>query len=388
MAKCVEGHTAVIFDRGGMRRIDQLLDLSRVKWERDRDGVSEASVWIEADSCAKQADLIRSLRTHRHELVIYRGAQRVWEGPLHRIGDNGRRVEIVAKDVLAYLFAQPLTQKWSSAYPNVQTVTGRIGEIIEWELTHGRTQHYFDEETDTWVPVSVPAWEAIDPPVNIVDHLDIRHFPNEAETAAITYPYEMTVGEHLQGLARQQGIDFTAVGRRIVVWDVSRYLGRLQTMTEANFNANVVVSEYGADHAQAAYVIGDEGTWGQAINPENLDYYGPWTTIYTPYNENGTAAPSQAALNSQAMRNLAGRSPAPIEVRIPDNSTIILSDAVGINDLVPGVQIPLLATLNARSMDQMQKIDHVTVTEAGGQAETIQVTLTPATRPDFDPEEP
>jgi hypothetical protein len=369
-----------------MRRISPVLDLSQVKWERDRDGMSEGMIRLEADSCSRQARLIDSLRTHRHELVLYRGRERVWEGPLHRVGIYSDHVDIVAKDVLAYLFATPLTREWNNtpAGDGVTTMTNRLQAIIEWELTHGRTQQIFDGVN--WVNVPVPAWESLDPPINVLPHLYVPHFPNEAETSAKTLPFEMTVGEHLQNAARTSGIDFTAVGRRIVIWDVSRNLGRLTQMTDANFNQSVIVTEYGADHAQAAYVVGQEGAYGQAINLENLDYYGPWTSIYTAYNEEGTDAPTQAELNSQASRNLSGRSPAPVEVRIPDNSSIILEKGLSISDLVPGVQIPLLATLNARKLSQMQKIDHVVVTETA-EGENIQVTLTPATKPDSDEEE-
>lgn len=385
---CVQGHTAFIFDRGGQKRISPLLDISSIRWERGRDEMTEATVRLEADSCARQAELIQSLRTHRHELVIYRGSQRVWEGPLYRIGSYATHVEIVAKDVLAYIFATPLSRVWdnTAAGDGVMPMTQRFENIINYELTTNRTQYVYNAGTDTWDPVPVVAWENIDPPINVLPFLDVHHFPNEAETAAKTLPYEMTIGEHLLSAARVSGIDFTAVGRRIVLWDVSRHLGRLPQMTDANFYSNVIVTEYGSDHQQSAYVVGQEGVYGQAINLDNLDYYGPWTNVYTAYNEEGDNLPSQAELNSQAQRNLTGRSPAPIEVRIPDNSSIILSDEITIDLLVPGVQVPLLATLNARQISQMQKIDHLVVTE-DAEREEIKVTLTPATKPDSDVEE-
>src|SRR6185312_12206454 len=164
-------------------------------------------------------------------------------------------------------------------------------------------------------------------------------------------------------------------------------LGVTQTLTEANFTTDVIVSEYGADHTQAAYVVAQEGAYGQALNLENLDYYGPWTTMYTVYNDEGTEQPTQSELNSQAQRNVSGRSPAPLEVRVPDNSGLILSDTLTINELVAGVQVPLRATLGPRKITQRQKLDHLQVTEDEN-GETIQVTLTPATRPDGDDEEP
>lgn len=388
MAKtgCVQGHTAFIFDRGGKRRIDQLIDLSMVRWERTRDGISEATIRLEGSACSEQAALIESLRSHRHELVIFRGNQRVWEGPIHRIGSYATYVEIVAKDVLAYLFATPLTRVWDNSFGGggggPTEMTSRLQQIIEWEMTHDRSQIPIGGVA----PVTVTAWENLDPPANVIPYLTVPHWPNEAKTSAKTLAYEMTVGEHLQSSARTSGIDFTTVGRGIYIWDVSRSLGRLPQMTEADFYSTLAVTEYGADHAQSAYVVGQEGMYGSSLNLQNLDYYGPWTTIYTAYNEEATVAPTQPELDSQADRNLAGRSPAPIEVRVPDNSGVVLTDTLTINHLVCGVQVPILATLNARRLSQLQKIDHLTVIETS-EGESVRITLTPATRADSDEEE-
>lgn len=387
---CTEKHTAMIFDRGGQKRIGPLLDLSYVQWERARDNVSEATVRVEGDACNEQAEFIASLRTHRHEIVIFRGDERVFEGPLHRIASHRSFTEIVAKDVSEYLFHTPMTQRYNNSNVNGGTgpvpVTTRIANIIDHEMTTNRTQQVYNWTTGLWENRTVIAWENLDPPTNVLPYLVIHHWPNEAETTADTVPFQMTVGEHLANLAAQSGIDWTTVGRSIHIWDVSRSLGRLPQWTEANFYADVVVTEYGSDHSQAAYVIGSDGVYGQALNEDWLSYYGPWTDIYTAYNEEGTAAPSEPALRSQAQRNLSGRSPSPVEVRIPDNSGLILSDTLTISMLVPGVQVPLLARLNARPLSQMQKIDHVKVTEDSS-GETVQIILTPTTRADSDEEE-
>ena len=401
-------HTAMIFDRGGTRRFGPpLLDLSRVKWDRRRDSISEATIRIEGDACSSQREFLSSIRAHRHELVIFRGEERVWEGPINRPTIRGSFAEFHATDVLTYLKKTPMSQGYDNTFTGdgVTEVTTRIGDIIAYELTNSRTQMYHDTDPGAaaavaeWVAdggiatpvtggwdVEVPAWEDLDPPVNILPHLVIHHFPNEARTAAKTLAYQMTVGDHLQQLARVSGIDFTTVGRAIHIWDVSRSIGRTGTWTEANFYSDIAVSEYGSDHAQSSYTVGQDGLYGSAINLKNLAFYGPWTTIFTSYNEEPTAGPTQEELDSQAVRNLAGRSPAPIEVRVPDNSSIILTDQLRINMLVPGTQVPLRATLNARQLAQVQKIDTVTVTETAA-GENIQVTLTPTTRPDSDVEE-
>jgi hypothetical protein len=377
--ECVEGHTCYIYDRGGMTRVGQLLDVAQVRWTRDRDGVSEADIRVEGSACSAQADLLASIEPKRSEIVIFRGQDRVWEGPVWRVGWHADYVEINAHDVMAYVNGTPLTKEWDNRYRadydeegNPITIhtqpiecTTRIGDILDYEMG---------------------VWEALSPPANILPFVVIHHDVNEAKTSAYTVPFEMTVGEHIQSLSRYGGVDYTVVGRSIHVWDVSRNLGRTRTLTEADFFAEVIVTAYGADMTADVYVVGNDGKYGHASAPSS--YYGPWTMILTAYNEEGTNDPTQAELDSQAKRNINGRQPVPVEVRIPDNSGIRLDASLTIHDMVPGVQIPLLATLNSRQLSQLQKIDHVTVTETP-KGETVQVILSPATKPDDDdPEEP
>lgn len=363
MAECVTGHSAFIYDRGGMNRITQIKDLSMVKWGRRRDEFSEASIRISGSACSDQAEKLAAIEPKRHELVIFRGEERVWEGPIWRVALGSDTVEVFAHDVVAYLHGTPLTQAYSNAYPNATEVTTRIEGIITAEMA---------------------VWEVLTPPANVLPYLTVHHYPNEARTSSSTIPFEMTVGEHLDALAHRQGIDYTAIGRAIHIWDTSRNLGMLRPWTEADFFGQVVITAYGADHTEIAYVVAEDGRYGKA--GEASGYYGPWTKIFTVYNEEGTVAPTQPELDSQAKRNISGRTPVPVEVRIPDNSSVRLSHDLRLEHLIPGVQVPLRATLNARRMDQLQRIDLVTVTETSA-GETVQVTLSPATKPDSNEEE-
>lgn len=359
---CAELHTVYIYDRGGMDRVAQIVDVSSVRWTRDRDGISEALIRVEGRACSEQAEMLAAIEPKRSEVVIFRGDSRVWEGPVWRVGWHSNFVEIDARDIFAYIMETPLSQAYNNAYPNITEVTTRINNILQIEMQR---------------------WEFLDPTVNILPHLQIHHFPNEAKTSANTKAFEMTVGEHIAHLAHYGGIDYTCVGRALHVWDVSRSLGRTRMVTEADFFSEVIVTAYGADMAASVYVIGEDGKYGQAHQASG--YYGPWTKILTAYNEEGSDGPTQAELNSQAQRGLSGRLPVPVEVRVPDNSGIRLDESLTIDDLVPGVQVPLLATLNARQLSQMQKIDHVVVEETP-EGENVQVTLTPATKPDDDEE--
>jgi hypothetical protein len=375
--QCIEQHSVYIFDRGGELRVAQLLDVSEITWRRDRDGVSEADIRIEGSACSGQAKILAAIEPMRSEVVIYRGNDRVWEGPVWRVGWHANYVEINAHDVMQYVFGTPLSQEYDNRmradydtngdpiviYTQPTEVLNRIKGILDHEL---------------------PVWEALNPPINVLPHVVYHHSAGEPKTTSYTKKYEMTVGEHIAHMAHYSGIDYTCVGRAIHFWDVDQHLGQTRTLTEKDFFAEVIITAYGADLVTHAIVVAEDGTYGEASNPSS--YYGPWTKIHTSFNENGTDAPLQSELDSQAQRALAGRNPVPVEVRVPDGSGIRLTETLTINDLVPGVKVPVLATLNARQMSQMQKLDFLVVTESAD-GETIQVTLTPTTHHD-DPDEP
>lgn len=390
---CVEGHHAYISDRGGRTRVAEIIDLSQITWSRRRDEISEASIVIQGGACVAQIDVLRNIEPKRHELVIFRGDQRVWEGPVNLVGWHHNYVEVSAQDVMSYVNARPLSKEWDNRfradydingdlitqYTSPTEVTTRLETILNYELDTSMTYLASDGTT----VVTVPAWEDLTPPANVKPHIVVHHFPDEVRTAAYTKPYEMTVGEHIDNYAQTGGIDYTVVGRAIHLWDVNRNIGQTRTLTEADFFGEIIVTAYGSDFAALAFNVAQDGRYGGA--GENDSYYGPWAKIHTIENEADEAAPSQAYLNSQAQRNLAGRNPVPVEVRVPDSSGIRLSSDLTIDDLVPGVHMPLLATLNSRQVSQMQKLHKVDVTETS-EGENIAVTLIPAAH-DENPEE-
>lgn len=382
MAKCVSTHEAYISDRGGQRRIGQLKDISRVTWDRRRDETSEAEIVLQGGACTDQADFLRQIEPKRSELVIYRGKDRVWEGPVNRVAWDSTQVKIVAKDVSDYIFGRPLTKEWDNSYDTVNDVnratevTTRMGQILDYEMATP-----FTLVTASGSEV-IPAWEALNPPANVLPFVEIHHFPNEVRTAAKTLPFQYTIGEHLDNYAHTGGIDYTVVGRGLHIWDTSRPLGRGRILTEADFYGDIIVTAYGSDFAAIGYAVAHDGTYGGA--GANDPYYGPWTKLFTVYDEDESVeAPSDVELRSQAQRNLTGRNPVPVEVRVPDNSSLRLNKGLTINDLVPGTVFPLLATLNSRVMSQEQKLHKVTVVETP-EREDVKIVLVPAAKEDSD----
>jgi hypothetical protein len=216
---------------------------------------------------------------------------------------------------------------YNNAHPNVTTVTERMRTMLTNELFRK---------------------ERLDPPINVLPYLDIRTDSQTARTARNTKPYQMTVWEDIDSMAARAGLDYTVIGRRILGWDVHHSIGQTATLTEQDFLDEVIVTEYGMELATYSAVTDSEGNWGAVgigqPGSESIDpYYGEWELLNTSYAEDvsdtstPTTKPSTAELRSQAARNLAGRHPAPVVVRVPDNASLDpRSTALSISDSVPG----------------------------------------------------
>jgi len=359
-------HTAELFDRGGRKKIGSLGPLTRVKWERRRDDISVAQIWIATvdKSCA---EVLRLAETNRTELVIFRGDKRVWEGPVNRIAYQGNSVEIEAKDLMYYVQRTIMRNEYDNRYPNVGLVLDRVERVMTAELARK---------------------EALDPSCNILNHIryiyaDTAAGATDARTAAHTLPYEMTVFQHIDNYAWRGGMDYTVVGRSIMFFDVHTRIGQTPMVTADDFIGDPIITQYGAELTTYVAMTDGKGHWGEAggIDP----YYGEWEVLHQAYDENASTPdpeddnePSVAEMSSQARRSwIQGMRPA-LVVRIPDNTRLNPAGVLTIEDLVPGVWIPLTATLPGRTLSQMQKLDNMSVEETAEGGEEIKVTLSPA----------
>lgn len=366
MALSCEGHTAFLYDRGGRKQLGSLGPLQRVKWERRRDDISMATIWI--STVTKEcAQILGLLETNRCELVIFRGKSRVWEGPVNRIAYQGSSVEIEAKDMMYYVQRTIMRNEYDNRYPNVGLVLDRIDRIMTAELARK---------------------EALDPSSNLLNHVryiyaDPDGGSDDARTAAHTLPYEMTVFQHIDNYAWRGGVDYTVVGRSIMFFDVHTRIGQTPLVTADDFIGDPIITQYGAELTTYVAMTDGKGHWGAAggVDP----YYGEWEVLHQAYDENSSTpnpeddnAPSVAEMQSQARRSwVQGTRPA-LVVRIPDNTRLNPNGVLTIEDLVPGVWIPLTASLPGRTISQMQKLDNMSVEETGEGGEEIKVTLSPA----------
>lgn len=382
---CVTRHTVMIHDRGGVRRVGALTDVSDVLYGRELDQMSSAKVTISGEACTAQADFINGIAARRHEMVIFRGDERVWEGPILEPNWYSDRVEIVANDVIDYLRATPMTKAWPNSDDGGQAyMTERIREIVEYELS----TPYTADVGIAGVPeiVTIPRWETLTPPANLLPYLEIR--PSTGSQGILTrssvQAFEMMVGEHLQNLA-EGGLDYTTIGRKILIWDSAQSIGRTRILTDADFYGQLRVIGAGGEFAAIGHVSAqrdeenDDPTDMSGVGSAGAadPFYGVWTRLVSLSSEEGTDEPTQMELNSQARRQLVGRNPVPIEIVVPSDGGLRLSHDLTINELVPGTVMPVRAVLNLHPVQQDQRLEKLTVHETS-EGETVQVTLIPA----------
>jgi hypothetical protein len=352
-----ELHTCFAYDRGGKTRITQIGPLTSIDWERVGDDISMANMRLSGSAC--DVDL-QDLEPGRHEIVIFRGSQRVWEGPLTYLSFAGDVVEIQARDVMHYAYRTAMRRGYNNAYPNTTTCIKRSVTILRTEFNR--------------------AWERIDPPINVLPYLTAIERTGDSKTSRKTTRYQSSVFDDIDSMARTSGMDYTVVGRRIILHDTDTALGRTPVLSELDIAGDVKVTAYGMETAAFAAVTGGDGQVGTAegINGFPDPYYGAWEIIDDAYDETeGTDQPTQSELESQAARNVNARIPTPVELRISDGSSLANTSALyDVDLLVPGVQVPVIATFTQRRLSQMQKLRRVRWYEDEN-GERCEITLLP-----------
>jgi len=237
---------------------------------------------------------------------------------------------------------------------------------------------------------------------NVLPYLTVIEGPRDANQAQIVPDWAITAWEQVDAFAATAGLDYTVVGRRIVLWDTHTPIGRLPALTDGDFSASPIVSEYGMQLATYMAVTNGSGVVGTfAVNPPRPTGkpayypYGPIEMLASSYSES-EAAPEDAmtpenlakliaSLTEQAASNIAGRWPTPLVVRVPDNATLSPECAIGFQQLVPGVWIPLRASGTCRTITQWQKLDSVSV-EVDETGENVAVVMSPAPGQGRDPD--
>ena len=361
-------HRAFVYRRGGSERVGEIRNITRLDWGRFRDDISTARIEV-SDWDIDCGNLLASLQTWAYEIVIFRDngftVDRVWEGPITLLTYGRDKVTISAKDVMAYAYRRILRQGMSDRGTSVVLRGARV------------LQNAF----------------APDDP-NVLAYMRVLSRADDAKQYRSTPGYSRTAFEEVDDMASNAGLDYTTVGRSIILWGTKHRIGTLPEFKDGDLGATPIVSEYGMSMANR-YVISDgNGIWGAAdrLNGQDADpVYGLVELLSSTWAsdsdaETGTFTAEQiataiASLSEMAERSISDRFPPPVVVRVPDNTTLNPDAVVSIQQLVPGVVLPLRSTGTLRTVVASQKLDSVSVSEEDGK-ETITLVMSPFSRDD------
>jgi len=368
-------HRVLVYRRGGTRYVGELKNLSYVDWHRTRDDISTSKVVV-SDWDVDCGSLLAQLQTWAYEIVIIRdngySKERVWEGPITLLAYERDSVTIQAKDVMAYAYRRIIKQKMTDT-ANGDTVTSRAARVL---------QNVF----------------APDDP-NILPYLRVLSRSDDAMQYRSTPAYSRTAFEEVDDMASNAGLDYVAIGRSILLWGTRNRIGTLPEFRDSDLGNSPIVSEYGMSLANVYAVSDGNGIYGEATRlgvSGNDETYGlvemlssSWASDSAPDSGTYTQAGLEKVRRSFedfAERSIADRYPPPVVVRVPDNTTLNPDTVISIQQLVPGVAIPLRSTGTLRAVVATQKLDAVKVVEQRGK-ESISITMSPFSRDDGDIEE-
>lgn len=374
------GHNRVhVYRRGGQVYVGEITDVQDLTYSRKRDDIGNAIINL-AGVSEDSKPLLRDIHCWTHEVVIFRDRERVWEGPITRITDPPGTFQIEAKDVMAYPYRRVMRQGYNDAYRIVNnTQVGQRTVVQRAKM------------------LLMNALAPDDP--NLLAYLTTLDFPDDARESRSVDDYGKTTWEEVDSLAATGGLDYAVAGRRIILNDTHRPIGRLPEMRTQHFSDPPVISEYGMLLATDFAVTNNNGVYAVTTKREDGEPgpYGLVEQLVSAFGETedtGTTetltpearANLERTLLVQAELGIAHRYPTPQVVRVPDNATLNPETPVRFNWLVPGVWIPLRAQGTLRSIAQWQKLDLVTVTQDAS-GEKVSVTMSPAPNQGEDPDQ-
>lgn len=338
---CAESYTVRIHWRGGAleKPVELMNHVSDVSWSRTLNDVSTAEVVLSkvSDSCCRD---LQDVHDWVHELSIYRNVQGtpqlVWQGPIQVIRIRRQTVVIEAADVFAWL--DKLVNTYRVTYNTAAPIQGnrRRGTIVYMAHNHLRLNL---EQSSLSVPPDYPG---------IMDYVVVREdglpvISVEKDGSTNTAIWTEYLGEIFREWIKR-GLTWTTVGRSIVFrgfanqqtlpitrMSMDDFMGEVEVVRDGTSTAT-----YGFATNQSTQDISEGFTvgWGYSGTA-----YGRLDSLVEVNEEYETEAEAQTELRQAARREIAGRYPTPLVIRVPDGAQISPDAPITMDMLVPGERV-------------------------------------------------
>lgn len=318
------------------------------KWDRRLDDVSEASVRMSfgGDATYTCCECLAEAEPWCHELHIWRDGEEVWVGPIQEIEYQYDEVSILANDSLAWL--------------DVRIPPANINTVgLSTDLTQ----------------VAVDLLEvafAEDGPEYTCELDNLYTQDTGLDFDVFFERFTKTSLEVLRDLS-DIGLDFTTLGRTIVLIGDSEELTPLVLLNDEHIMGSVVVRKDGKSQGNRFYVH-FEGDGGVPASGEAADKfcYGPIERLRDGDGlTNGVNAGQVADIYVEASAI------APRVVEIPPGSRLSPDTPWTINQMVPGARVDVAITKLCFNMTQSFRLAAVEVSYDDNDGESVGITLVP-----------
>lgn len=365
-------HRAFVVDTLTQAVVAELVDIVSVYWDRRRDDISEARVFMGLGCCGAMG----GIKAVRHQLHLYRDDVLVWQGIIVRIEYDHDRVEVYAEDMLWVAKRRVLEYGWvHDTQPPIPA--GQAPKEVEWarELLVNRC---FAMHGDHW---------------QMAGRVFAYPHPDDSQVRSNVNAFQVTIWQALDDLSRYNSLDYTCVAGNVYLQDVHLRQFVLPPLLPEHLSRWPRIVEYGNDYANRAFVTDGSGYAGSAVAPAgSVAEYGAYVDLLsnsTPATEETPSeVPSAATL---AMWQLFAQStversqPPPVAIVVPTDSTLMPSSPWDVNTVIPGSWFEVHLDHSCRTVSDWHKLQTIKVTDEGQSGELVQVTTVSAPPKPVDP---
>lgn len=371
---------------GQLRYITEITGIIQLYWERTIDDFSEARVRFRPqkgdDCCSKLAPkwdskgklIDAGIWPWSHEIIIFRDGEPVWSGPVFSYdetvtpNEDTDFIQINARDHLAWLDRRVIHTK----LPFGGTALHDLVDIARFIILDA----FGTRDNIGITAANLPVYP-----------------PSGRKGNRTTRPKEARAGDELREVARG-GIDFTCVGRQIIVKGVRRdpKIGAPE-LRNRDFQAGVEIRIVGAEAATVGYAVGKQPTEppdnpppppiGEAYAPGVPSQPGDVNRGIHPYwglieaLTNASETDSKKFLDWMAAELVDENMPPPRSLSVPAGSMLSPEANVSVHELIPSRHFKLTIKGTCSSLSQYMRLSHVEASWEPNTPERIGVTFIP-----------
>lgn len=285
-------------------------------WSFNRElcGISEAKITLPSNPA-----LAGRVEPWLHALTIYADLEPVWHGVVMHVSSQKGRLVISASDGAAFFKRRrlPSGRTWDQA---------DAAQVMAQVVTDGM---------------------GVSDPLHVVDHmhsLDSRIWV-VVDEAANTVLIDDVISD-----LTSAGLEWTFFAGSLLIGPVAAR-ATLPTLTDAHLGGSVEVEKDGKDVVTDALVTG-AGVWGQRALPDDR--------VVIQSIEKGDKLVTAAECETRAESVLAERGVAPVTVSVSDGA-LLPSAPVSVNDLVPGVRVPVSSSQTGITVGALMMVESMSV---------------------------